>query len=188
MTTWYVTSIEAAPEIPCISSLDTVISPNDRLPIWNIFGDFKDGTTGSYFPVTFVAPYVLAPGYTARIALTGTYIFPPFWKGKYILKAWVGRTQVLQSQEIPIQNIESQGNVRVAGLWLMVPNFAAATSTLPFRWAGDFSWTITLAGTSTLLPSITLLASEIGISYNYLTCNCSQNNSECVKCTFNNSS
>lgn len=187
MTTWYVTSIEAAPEIPCISSLDTVIWPSDRLPIWNIFGDFKDGATGSFLPVTFVAPNVSAPGYTARIALTGTCIFPPFWMGRYILKAWIGRTQVLQSQEMPIPRSESQGNVRVVGLWLMVPNFAAATSTLPFRWAGDFSWTITLAGTSTLLPPITLPASEIGISYNYLTCNCPQN-SERVKCTCNNSS
>lgn len=66
----------------------------------------------------------------------------------------------------------SQGNVWVEGLWLLVPNFAAAASTLPFRWAGDFSWTVTLARTGTLLPPITLPASEIGIRYNCLTCNC----------------
>jgi hypothetical protein len=91
-----------------------------------------------------VSPFV-------KIEVTGTCKFPASWTGKqYVLTMMSDpATTVLQSMPVGVPP-DMKSNVVVRELLVLVPN--RGWCPLPFRWAGDFTWTIYLAGEFGTIP------------------------------------
>lgn len=144
MATWDIISIQATPNIACVSSTGYVIFPKEYT-IWDSTKNYNDSDTGSTVPVMFRTLSAPVSDPMVSIRLAGTCEFPATWAGgKYILSALAGsNTTVLQSEELDVPPNSSQ-NIVVKNFHLLMSS--AVSCPLPFRWAGDFTWTISLVG------------------------------------------
>lgn len=154
MAALLVNSILAVPDIPTRNSNGYVVLGQET--IWNTVQNFIDGPSGSIAPATFKTPGVQEESYTVPITFTGTFVFPQQAVGQtYVLSASIAIgasvVQVLQSSKIlvPAANLATPGNVKATGFQLVLPNFGLALCPLPFRWAGDFVWSLQLGGVCT---------------------------------------
>lgn len=141
--TFDIVSIQAVPDIACVSSTGQVIFPT-KTTIWDAVGNYIDGDTGSRVPVMFHTPQAPIASPFVKIEVTGTCKFPASRTGQqYVLSMMSDSgTTVLQSQPVDVPP-DTESNVVVAKLLVLTPN--GGWCPLPFRWAGDFTWTISLA-------------------------------------------
>lgn len=144
--TWEITSINATPDFACVSYEGYTIFPQYQ-QVWDPNQDYTS-QDGSKVPVTFRTPVSLQ-NYIVAMNVTGTCGYPQSWRGQsYIIGAWLGDTQVLQSGVVPVPTGNS---VNVTNFFLISPNPDSA-AVIPFRWSGDFVWGISLASTPRMLP------------------------------------
>ena len=148
-----VTSITALPKYSTRNRINAVTPGDFHTPIWNAMSPFiyPDGPTGSYNPVTFQIPDRVGP-FKVPLSLQGTFNFDiNLWGGQSyvvycVLPARGGQlanSMVLVSDPIraPMMGL----GVVVSGFNLLKPDFRMGLPRLPFRWAGDFIWTIMMA-------------------------------------------
>lgn len=150
-TSWVVESIQAGIQLVTVNTAGRALPGSGNLGVWSPGQSYIDGT-GSTYPATFLNPGRKS-GYIARLTFAGTCKFPTTWqKKKYTLAASLGSTRVLERKgiDVPIRN--DGNNVIANGLPLLSPNLATAACPLPFRWSGDFTWTITLDSPRRLSP------------------------------------
>lgn len=142
MTTWEIVSIEAIPDITCVSTAGRVIPTQINTIIWEPTKDYIDAA-GSKVPVTFRTPDT-NNDYMTLTKLIGTCVFPESWSGnRYIVGCWAGELEVLRSRQIDVPPPFPE-NIVAMDLLTLIPD--PTTCPLPFRWAGDFTWRLRLVG------------------------------------------
>ena len=146
-----ITSISGVPDYSTNNSVNTSTPGGFPTTVWNVTGKYPDGPTGSFVPVTFQIPRRVGP-YKVPLSLLGTFTFDPkIWITKsYVVSCilparggQLAKSMVLVSDPIPapIAGV----NVVVPSFNLLKPDFTKGLPRLPFGWAGDFTWTITMA-------------------------------------------
>lgn len=141
-TSWVVESIQAGLQLVTVNTAGRALPASGNLTIWTPDQPNIDGP-GSTYPATFLNRD-MKPGYLTRLTLAGTCQFPASWQTKkYTLTGALGPTRVLERKGISVPTQNAPNNVVANGIPLLSPNLATPCP-LPFRWAGDFTWTITL--------------------------------------------
>lgn len=149
---WVVESIQAGVQVVTVNTAGVALRDRGQLLIWTPSSRTIDGP-GSTLPAVFLNRN-MKPGYLARLKLIGSCKFPATWQTKkYTLTGSLGPTRVLERKGISVPTGNSTMNVVANGIPLLSPNLATQCP-LPFRWAGDFTWTITLetSGKSRIPP------------------------------------
>lgn len=146
-----VQSVNATANFPTTNSLGAtpliipgapIWNPTAHPPAWYIDGD------GSQVPVTFQIPIMAAATYTVPIELEARMTFPNAWAGTYEVTAHLPGIVEPIFRSSGAYNIPAGGgqvDVNVPTFTMAAP-FAAFACPVPFRLAGDFTWTISNVG------------------------------------------
>ncbi|KAF8535925.1 hypothetical protein BDD12DRAFT_808187 [Trichophaea hybrida] len=149
------TSITATGSFPTFDSTGKVPSTSPIL-LWAPDLAPEDGPTGSKYPITFLSPPSTALTDIISLSVSGSFTFPPDWQQKtYLVTAELPTSggPVFQSNPLPVPPSPTT-QVFVPVVRLVQPNIGTAAAPLPFRWAGDFVWSIALETT----PAIKIAA------------------------------